>query len=87
MRALFSPRLYLFCEAHRPVCERMNSFISCGMALPHSIDASDFAIRKVSFNPTKLRQNIRYELKVVGISSRTDDYCKSKMQNPFAEPT
>ena len=31
----------------------MNSFISCGKALPQVIDASDFAIREVSFNPNK----------------------------------
>ena len=31
----------------------MNSFISCGMASPHIIDAWDLAIRKVSFNPNK----------------------------------
>ena len=27
----------------------INSFISCGIAPPHIIGASDFAIRKVSF--------------------------------------
>ena len=27
----------------------INSYISCGMAPPHIIGASDFAIRKVSF--------------------------------------
>ena len=60
----------------------VNSFISCGMASPHIIDASDFAIRKVSFNPYR-KQTICYELKIAGTSSLTDDFCKSKMQDPF----
>ena len=36
----------------------VNSFISCGMASPHIIDASDFAIRKVSFNTNKGRLSV-----------------------------
>ena len=31
----------------------------------------------------KQRQIIRYELEIAGTSSRTDNYCKSKMQDPF----
>ena len=36
----------------------VNSFISCGIASPHIIDASDFAIRKVPFNPNKGRLSV-----------------------------
>ena len=58
----------------------VNSFISCGTASPHIIDASDFAVRIVSFNP---RQTIRYELKIARTNSRIADFCKSKMQDHF----
>ena len=36
----------------------VNPFISCGMTSPRIIDASDFAIRKVSFNPNKGRLSV-----------------------------
>ena len=62
----------------------MNSYISCGMATPHIIGSSDLAIRKVWFNQNKSEmQTIRYELEITGTSSRTDNYCKSKMQDLF----
>ena len=36
----------------------INSYISCGMAPPHIIGASNFAIRKVSYNPNKGRLSV-----------------------------
>ena len=63
----------------------VNSFISCGMASPHIIDPSDFAFRKVPCNQTNCwnRQTIRYELMIAGTSSRTADFCRSEMPDPF----
>ena len=59
----------------------INSYISCGMAPPHIIGASHFAFRKVTFiTQTYI---IRYELEFAETSSRTDNYCKSKMQDSF----
>ena len=57
----------------------VNSFISCGMASPHITDASEFAIRKVSFNPNKGRLSVT-NLKSPGSVA---DFCKSKMQDPL----
>ena len=57
--------------------------LSCGMALPHINGASDFAIRKVSVNPNKDTDYSLYELKIAGTSSRTADFCKSKMHYQF----
>ena len=39
------------------LCEFVHS---CGMALPHITNVSDFAIRKVSFNPNKGRLSVIY---------------------------
>ena len=57
----------------------INSYISCGMAPPHIIGASNFAIGNVSFiTQTKTDYQLRrYELEIAGTSSRTDNYCKS----------
>ena len=50
----------------------MNLYISCGMAPPHIIGASDLAIRKVWFNPNKGRlsvMNLRSPGPVAGAES------------------
>ena len=63
----------------------VNSFISCGMASPHIIDSSDFAIRKVSFNPNKGRlsvMNLRSPEPVAGQPISV----KVKYRIPFSEP-
>ena len=57
----------------------VNSFILCGMASPHIIDASDFAIRKVSFYPNKGRlsvMNLRSPGPVTGRSISVKVKCK-----------
>ena len=56
----------------------MNLYISCSTGPPHITGASDLAVRKVLFNLNK-----SYELEIARTSSRTDNYCKSKMQDPF----
>ena len=63
----------------------VNLFISRGMALPHIIDASDFAIRKVSFNPNEGRlfvMNLRLPGRVTGQPISV----KVKCRIPFSEP-
>ena len=59
----------------------MNSFISCGMASPHLIAASDFAIRKVSVNPNKGRLSIM-NLKSLGPAARQTITVKVKCRIP-----
>ena len=62
--------------------EFMNSYNSCGVAPPHVIGASDFAIRKVPFNLNKGRLSIM-NLRSPGPAAGQTDYCKSKVQDPF----
>ena len=63
----------------------VNSFISCGMASPHIIDASDFAIRKVSFNPNKGRLSVM-NLRSLGPVAGQPISVKVKYRIPFSEP-
>ena len=63
----------------------VNSFISCGMASPHIIDASDFAIRKVSFNPNKGRLSVM-NLRSPGPIAGKPISVKVKCRIPFSEP-
>ena len=63
----------------------MNSFISCGMASPQTIDASDFAIRKVSFNPNKGRVSVMNLRSPVPVAGQTITV-KVKCTVPFSEP-
>ena len=63
----------------------VNSFISCGMASPHIIDALDFAIRKVSFNPKKGRLSV-VNLRSPGPVAEQPISVKVKCRIPFSEP-
>ena len=63
----------------------MNSFFSGGMASPQIIDASDFAIRKVSFNPNKGRLAVM-NLRLPGPVARQTITVKVKCRIPFSEP-
>ena len=54
----------------------VNSFSSCGMASPHITDASDSAIRKVSFNPNKGRLSVM-NLRSPGASKMRDPFFKA----------
>ena len=63
----------------------MNSYISCGMAPPHIIGTSEFAVRKVSFNSNKGRlsvMNLRSSEPVAGQTITV----KVKCRIPFSEP-
>ena len=63
----------------------MNSFISCGMALPHIIDTSDFVIRKDSVNPNKDRlsdMNLRSPGPVAGQTSTVKVVCRIHFSGP-----
>ena len=58
----------------------VNLFISCGMTSPHIIDASDFAVRKVSFNPNTGRlsfMNLRLPGPVAGQTISVKVRCNS----------
>ena len=63
----------------------VNSFISCGMASPHIIEALDFAIRKVSFNPNKGRLSV-VNLRSPGPVAGQPISVKVKCRIPFSEP-
>ena len=63
----------------------VNSFILCGMALPHITDASEFAIRKVSFNPNKGRLSVT-NLRSPGPVDGQPISVKVKCRIPFSEP-
>ena len=63
----------------------VNSFISCGMASPHIIDALVFAIRKVSFHPTKGRLSV-VNLRSPGTVAGQPNSVKVKCRIPFSEP-
>ena len=63
----------------------VNSFISCGIASRHIIDASDFAIRKVSFHPNKGRLSIM-NLRLPGPVAGQSISVKVKCRIPFSEP-
>ena len=63
----------------------VNSFISCGMASSHIIDASEFAIRKVSFNQNKGRLSVT-NLRSPGPEAGQPISVKVKCRIPFSEP-
>ena len=63
----------------------VNSFISCGMTSPNIIYASDFAIRKVSFNPHVDRLSVM-NLRSPGSVARETISVKVKYRFPFSEP-
>ena len=63
----------------------VNSFISCGMASPHIIDASEIAISKVSFNPNKGRLSVT-NLRSPGPIARQLISVKVNCRIPFSEP-
>ena len=63
----------------------MNSYISCGMASLHIIGVSDFAIRKVSFNPNKGRLSVM-NLKLPGPVAGQTITVQVKCRILFSEP-
>ena len=63
----------------------VNSFISYGLASPHIIDASDFAIRKISFNPNKGRLSVM-NLRSPGPVAGQPISVKVKCRISFSEP-
>ena len=63
----------------------VNSFISCGMVSPHIIEASDFAIRNVSFNQNKGRPSVM-NLRSPGPVAGEPISVKVKCRIPFSEP-
>ena len=63
----------------------MNLFISCGMASPHIIGASEIAIRKVLFNPNKGRLSIA-NVRLPGPVAGQPISVKVKCRIPFSEP-
>ena len=65
------------------LCEFVHS---CGMALPHITDASNFAIRNVSFNPNKDRlsvMNLRSPGPVAGQPISVNLKCSIPFQSIF----
>ena len=63
----------------------VNSFISCCIGLPHIIDVSDVAIRKVSFTPNKDRLSVM-NLRPPGPVAGQPISVKVKCRIPFSEP-
>ena len=63
----------------------MNLYISYGMAPPHSIGASGFAVRKISFNPNKGRLSI-VNMRSPGAVARQTITVNVKCRILFSEP-
>ena len=61
----------------------INSYISCGLAPPHIIGASDFAIRKVSFITQRL---FVMNLRSLGPVAGQTITVKVKCRIPFLQP-